>query len=166
MNESIFQLLTDDHVRLDRLLREVAARLPVPGSEAYADFRRGLHRHISVEEEYILPAILRLARRESQVVQRLRLDHRALRALVALPPAEGIVRLIGHNLLVHHAGEEQEGGLYWQAVRAMGTTAEEVLARLRAPFTDGDPPWSPAPEALREAKEAVRLAGYVFPLSS
>ena len=94
----------------------------------------------------------------------MRLDHRALSALVAVPPTEGIIRLIGHILRVHQAVEEQEGGMYRQAVMAMGREAEEVLARLRAPFSDGDPPRGLASEALREARQAVELAGYVFPV--
>jgi hypothetical protein len=79
----IARYLADDHARLEALLTRGAT-----DPAAYADFRRGLLRHIGMEEEEILlPAAQRTRGGEPlPAAARLRLDHGALAALVPTPP--------------------------------------------------------------------------------
>jgi len=56
----VFEYLTWDHRRLDALLGDVRWRLEQQGCAAaaprFADYRRGLERHIEMEEQILLPA--------------------------------------------------------------------------------------------------------------
>jgi hypothetical protein len=79
----------------------------------YGEFRKGLLRHIGVEEKIVLPAIERLqGGRRAAVVDRLRLDHGAMVALMVPQPSPSIIATLRSILQVHNVLEEQEGGLY------------------------------------------------------
>jgi len=107
------QYLSDDHDRLDGLLERAVAKPGVINMEPYADFRKGLLRHIAMEEKIVLPVIAQLqGGRQAAIAERLRLDHGAIVALLVPPPTPSIVLTIRSILEVHNALEEQEGGLY------------------------------------------------------
>jgi hypothetical protein len=54
----LFCFLANDHERLDGLLRRAMAAGAIDRA-AYAEFRAGLLRHISLEEKILLPAAQR-----------------------------------------------------------------------------------------------------------
>src|SRR5262245_30995230 len=75
---AIARLLGDDHARLAGLLARAAA-----DPAAYAAFRRGLLRHIAMEEKILLPTAQRArGGKPLPLAGRLRLDHGALAALL------------------------------------------------------------------------------------
>jgi hypothetical protein len=117
-------LLIADHERLDALLRRAFA---IPGAidrEAYAAFRRGLLRHIGMEEKILLPAAQRARCGEPlPSAARLRLDHGALAALLVPSPTPRIANAIRTILERHNALEEAPDGVY------VGTCSQAVLNR-------------------------------------
>ena len=53
----LYRYLSSDHDRLDALLERAVAKAGVIDMEPYSEFRKGLLRHISMEEKVVLPAI-------------------------------------------------------------------------------------------------------------
>ena len=82
------QLMAAEHANLDRLLAQVSAQEGAASIESYGEFRKGLLRHISIEEKILLPMAERRRGGEPLALAvRLRLDHGALAALMMLPPS-------------------------------------------------------------------------------
>jgi hypothetical protein len=104
----LHQYLTHDHERLDALL---AAAVRGDGSiddAAYAEFRRGLLRHIGIEERILFPLL------RSAVTEQLHRDHATLAALLVPPPTRAEVERIRAILAEHNPLEEGAGGFYEQ----------------------------------------------------
>ena len=111
----IARYLADDHARLDALLTRGAT-----DSAAYADFRRGLLRHIGMEEKILLPAAQRARGGEPlPAAARLRLDHGALAALLVPTPTPAIRAALRGILERHNALEEGPGSSVENAVNAL-----------------------------------------------
>jgi hypothetical protein len=127
------QYLSGDHQRLDALLQRAVVNAGMMDRESYAEFRKGLLRHIAMEEKIVLPTIARLqGGRPAVIAERLRLDHGALVALLVPPPTPTIVLAIRSVLQVHNVLEEQEGGLYQLFERLAGPETERLLVQLKA----------------------------------
>jgi Hemerythrin HHE cation binding domain len=109
----IYQMLAEDHRRLEDLLALAEADPGARGGGAYEEFRSGLLRHMGMEENILIPSAHRARGGERlPMADRIRLDHGALAALLAPPPTPEIIACIkailsGHNLL-----EEGKDGLY------------------------------------------------------
>ncbi len=154
----IARYLADDHARLDALLTRDAT-----DSAAYADFRRGLLRHIGMEEKILLPAAQRARGGEPlPATARLRLDHGALAALLVPTPTPAIRAVLRGILERHNALEEGPDGVYEACERLAGDDSATILASLRAfpevsvnPHVDSD---------LVEGatRRALARAGYAF----
>jgi hypothetical protein len=143
----IERFMAEDHVRLDHVL----AASEGPGArideESYARFRRGLLRHIGMEEKVLLPyARTRRGGEPLAIAARLRQDHGEIaRLLVGSPSPERIAAL--RALLVRHNPlEEGADGLYAVCDALAGDEASSVVAQLRAqpevplaPYYDGPP---------------------------
>lgn len=109
----IYQCLSDDHDRLNGLLQQAVAKPGAIDMKLYAEFRKGLFRHIAMEEKIVVPTIARLqGGRQAAMAERLPLDHGAFVALLVPPPTPSIVLTLRSILEVHNVFEEQEGGLY------------------------------------------------------
>ena len=109
----IYQCLSDDHDRLNGLLQQAVAKPGAIDMKPYAEFRKGLFRHIAMEEKIVVPTIARLqGGRQAAMAERLPLDHGAFVALLVPPPTPSIVLTLRSILEVHNVFEEQEGGLY------------------------------------------------------
>jgi hypothetical protein len=92
MPERLYRFLADDHARLDVLLRRAETSSPDTGRSAYAEFRAGLLRHISMEEKILLPAAQRARGGEPlPLAAKLRLDHSALATLLVPTPTPAII---------------------------------------------------------------------------
>lgn len=100
MADALHEFLTGDHERLDALLEQ-----------DYDGFRRGLLRHISIEERVLFPE-LRRRRGLTELEQQLHRDHAALAALLVPPPTAVEIATIREILAVHNVMEEKVGGLY------------------------------------------------------
>ena len=124
----ISRFLRDDHVRLDALL----ARAPYDPA-AYAGFRKGLLRHIGMEEKVLLPAAQRARGGEPlPAAARLRLDHGALAALLVPTPTPAILRTIHGILALHNPIEEGPDGVYAECDRLLADQGPAILAKLDA----------------------------------
>jgi hypothetical protein len=163
MAGKIYTYLADDHARLDALLERATARPDRIEPAAYAEFRAGLLRHISMEEKILLPAAQR-ARGGTPLpgAAKLRLDHGALAALLVPTPTASIVAAIRAILNEHNVVEEGPGGVYEQCEELAASERDEILETLRnapevkvAPYNDG-------PNVAEAMRRALAKAGYTL----
>lgn len=141
MTRRLHDILGRDHARLDALL---ASALRDDGSvdePSYSEFRRGLLRHIGIEEKVLFRA-LRAAGASTPVEDQLHRDHAALAALLVPPPSRDIVESIRAILVAHNPLEEEPGGMY-DRVQLLADL-DALLERVRAypevpvtPYNDG-----------------------------
>lgn len=157
----ISRFLGDDHRRLDALLARAAAQ---PGSidrAAYDEFRRGLLKHISMEEKILLPAAQRSRGGEPlKLAAKLRLDHGALAALLVPVPTLAIIRAIRGIIEGHNRLEEGPGGVYAICEELAGAEAEALLAQLKAAPDVPASPCTDDPKVLVATRRALARAGY------
>lgn len=125
-------LLCEDHARLDALL---AAATRDPGAfdhGAFEQFRRGLLRHIGIEEKILLPAAKRRRGGEPlPVAARLRVDHGALASLLVPTPDAALACEIRSILVEHDALEEGPGGMYDRCEALAGDELAALIDALR-----------------------------------
>lgn len=157
--ERVTDYLALDHQRLHALL---AAAHAADGfdSAAFAEFRRGLLRHVAIEEKLVLPLLKSDADRELlERVHDLRVDHAALTSLLVATPDRALCREIDGLLRAHDAKEEGLEGVYAACERALSpatsaalTLEARALPEVRvAPHTDN-------PRAPRTASAALAAA--------
>jgi hypothetical protein len=124
----IRRLLGDDHARLDALLARAAG-----DPTAYAEFRRGLLRHIGMEEKILLPAAQHARGGEPlPAAARLRLDHGALAALLVPTPTPAILGALRGILLRHNALEEGPDGVYAACEHLAGDAIAALVSALES----------------------------------
>lgn len=161
MAESIYQYLAADHDRLDGLLDRATTVSGVIDMVSYDAFRGGILRHIAMEERTVFPAIVQFQKgRKAAVVERLRLDHGALAALLTPPPDSAIITTIRSILSVHNALEERDGGAYRLLEQLAGVELERLLKKLRATPEVPLAPYNERPGVLEATRRAVARAGY------
>ena len=120
MAAELHEFLTRDHERLDKLLEE-----------DYGEFRRGLLRHISIEERVLVP-LLRRSRGVTPLEQQLHRDHAALAALLVPPPTAVEIGHIKSILEVHNELEEEMGGLYEIIEELSGDELSVLMERVHS----------------------------------
>ncbi|MEO8218001.1 MAG: hemerythrin domain-containing protein [Acidobacteriota bacterium] len=157
MSETVHDLLSRDHVRLDGLLE--AALRPDGGidAQAYAAFRSGLLRHIGIEER-VLFAELRRQSEFSDLERQLHRDHAAMAALLALAPAKREIELIRQILSDHNPLEEEAEGLYYRVVNLPESNASRLIERIREFPQVPVAPYSDSPALRRSIDQLVQLA--------
>jgi hypothetical protein len=157
----VFRLLADDHERLDALLERATATGDAIAPLEYAEFRRGLLRHIGMEEKILLPAAQRARGGEPlPVAARLRLDHGALAALLVPTPSAGIVAALRAILARHNPLEEGPDGVYATCERLVGDGGPALLAALRAAPEVPVAPHVDGPRVMAATRRALARAGY------
>lgn len=167
MPKALYRYMAEDHERLDTLFQLSIARPEVVDPKSYQEFRRGLLRHISMEEKIVLPAITRWQGGAKPAIwEKLRLDHGALVALLAPVPTPSIMLTIQSILEAHNKLEEEDGGLYESLGEMAGGETEEILSRLKAAPPVAVLPNNDKPEVLDAAKKAVARAGHEFRVAS
>jgi hypothetical protein len=157
----IHRIMAADHARLDDLLMRATADPQRIDATPYNAFRRGLLKHISMEEKILLPAAQRLNHDQPLAgAARLRLDHGAIAALLVPTPTPQIVAALKSILATHNALEEGANGVYETCDRLAASGVEQLIARLQqapevpvAPFNDG-------PKVMPAARRALARAGY------
>jgi hemerythrin HHE cation binding domain-containing protein len=158
----LHERLAEDHARLDRLLKEcLDAATEIPYA-AYEELRRGLLRHIAIEERVLFPE-LRKVEGSAALERQLHRDHAALSALLVPPPTHTEIEQIAAILEMHNVLEERDGGMYELVESAAGADLPALLERV-----DAIPPVRLAPHSdtpllrktieqlLREAEEGRR----------
>jgi hypothetical protein len=131
--ETISEYLEHDHRRLDHLLSCAARHPNTVERGAFAEFRRGLLRHISMEEKILLPAVQALRHGEPlRIAAQLRLQHGAIAALLVPSPRSAVVNALKAVLAKHNAIEEGSDGVYAECDRIVGPELVGLLSRLQA----------------------------------
>jgi hypothetical protein len=158
---AVHRLLADDHGRLERLLDRATAEPDAVAAGDYAEFRKGLLRHIGMEEKILLPAAQR-ARGGTPLPEaaRLRLDHGALAALLVPTPTPAIVAALRTILADHNRLEEGPEGVYTTCERLVGDGAGALLAALRAAPEVPVAAHVDGPHVMAAARRALARAGY------
>lgn len=152
---AIAALLSADHDRLDSLLSQADSN-----TQAYESFRRGLLKHIGMEEMILLPAVKRLRGAPLELAAKIRLDHGALTALMIPSPTPAVLKAVRAILTEHNRLEEQAGGLYEQCEQALGAEAPEVLEALEKAPDIPPAPHVDSERALASVRRALEAAGY------
>lgn len=161
----IYRYLADDHDRLDDALRRATSLAETIEPSAYAEFRVGLLRHISMEEKILLPAARSARSGEAlPMASKLRLDHGALTALLVPTPTPAIISAIRAILDRHNALEEEPGGVYEQCEQLAAAEADEILKRLETAPAVKALPHVDNPFVMEAARRALQRAGYDFSL--
>jgi hypothetical protein len=158
---AITHWLSADHERLDALLRRATARSGEIDPLPYAEFRRGLLRHIGIEEKILLPAVQRARGGEAlAVAERLRLDHGAIAALLVPTPTPVIVATIRAVLQDHNAVEEGADGLYATCDRLLADRAAALVEEMTAYPEPPANPHNDEPMVMPAVRRALERAGY------
>ena len=161
----ITRWLAADHARLDGLLQRAARSLESGAGgidlAPYDEFRRGLLRHIGIEEKLLLP-VARQARggEPLPVADRLRLDHSAITALLVPTPTPAILKTLVAILEKHNDLEEGPDGVYETCDALLGPKAESLVREMEA-FPG--PPVSPNndnPSVMPALRRTLERAGY------
>ncbi len=137
--------MVEDHVELDRLLRESERADGSIDDAIYTRFREGLLRHIGMEEKVLLPdARARRGGEPLPMAAQLRRDHGEVAKLLVRPPTLERFQELRELLGKHNAIEEGPNGLYAICDALAGDEATAVVERLRAqprvplaPYYDG-----------------------------
>ena len=156
--------LVSDHARLHGLL----ARAAVAGQldpAAFADFRRGLLRHIAIEEKLLFPAVRKVRGGASlDRAHGLRIDHAALTSLLVPTPDLALCREILALLSMHDAKEEGAGGVYEECARWLSNDEFVLLAERATSFPEVRVrPYFDGPNVYRTADAALASAQRLRP---
>ncbi|HLI81004.1 MAG TPA: hemerythrin domain-containing protein [Candidatus Binataceae bacterium] len=158
--KSLEQLLTDDHRRLDALLERSGQCDTREELVAYDAFRRGILKHIGIEEKILLTAAARLRGAPLDQAARLRLDHGAIVSLLMPVPTPAILRAIRTVLAAHNPVEEGDGGVYEVCEKLAVSEHDELMAKILAAPEVPTNPNSTTPRIIEAARNALRRAGY------
>jgi hypothetical protein len=158
--ESLREFLTADHRRLDALLELSGAGREAAELAAYDEFRRGILKHIGIEEKILLPAAARLRGTPLPQAARLRLDHGAIVSLLMPIPTPSIVRALRTVLAAHNPIEEGDGGVYDICEKLAAAEHHELLGKIRGAPEVPTHPNATTARIIAAAKHALTRAGY------
>lgn len=156
----ISEFLAKDHDRLDALFSKARADEARIDMAAYESFRRGLLKHVGMEELILIPAARRLSGAAARLAQSARLGHAALTSLLIPMPTAALLSVLHAVLEPHNRMEEEEGGLYDLCESVLGTEAESILARLRAAPDIPPAAHAEGPRVEASIRRALAAAGF------
>jgi hypothetical protein len=157
LRSSLYDYMERDHDRLDRLLASSVRSDGSVDGEIYEEFRRGLLRHIAIEEKVIFPEVRRL-RGESEIERQLHRDHAVLAALLVPPPTGEEIGAIRRLLSPHNDLEEREGGLYDVIEALAGEELAALMERVAAVPQVPTAPHADTPVVRRSIEQLMREA--------
>ncbi|MCO5239428.1 MAG: hemerythrin domain-containing protein [Chitinophagaceae bacterium] len=163
MNKPLYHFFTSDHHRIEALL-DKATEIPGEIQEVYYHrFRTGLLKHIKMEEKILFPAAQKAnGGIPLPLAAKLRLDHGALTALMVVPPAPQVIKVLRHVLEKHDLLEEEPGGMYDVCEKLTGTETRSLLEQLEKVTEVPVHPHNRADFALEAAKRALERAGFDY----
>jgi hypothetical protein len=161
MRGVLYEYLSNDHDRLNALLLRAVETPGIIDMKYYSEFRKGILRHISMEEKIVIPAITRYqGGSKVAIAARLRLDHGAIVSLLVPPPTQSIIFTIRSIFEVHNPLEERKDGLYDLLESLAGSEADKILRELKVAPAVAVLPHNEKPEALETTRIALARAGY------
>ena len=158
--ESLGQFLTEDHRCLDALLEHCGECHTSEELLAYDQFRRGILKHIGIEEKILLTAAARLQGAPLDQAARLRLDHGALVSLLMPVPTPAIIRAIRTVSTAHNPIEEGAGGVYALCEKLAAAEHVALFEKIRSAPEVPTNPNATTPRILDAARHALTRAGY------
>ena len=163
MSNILYQYLANDHDRIDSLFKLAVSKGPEVDTKAYEEFRKGLLRHISIEEKIAFPAVSHLQGGVIHpVIARLRLDHGAIVTLLVPTPCPSVVATLSAILSVHNALEEQANGVYEMLDKLADAEARSLLERFQSAPEVPVLPTKPLAQVIQSVERAVAQAGHKF----
>jgi Hemerythrin HHE cation binding domain len=160
MTGPLYRFFTEDHRRLESLMNRAVADPEKIDEAAYDAFRRGLLRHIGMEEKILLPAAQAVRGGPLPIAAKLRLDHGALAALLVPPPSPPIIAAVRAILADHDRIEESAGGLYDLCEQLLGEEVDALMAKVRSAPNIGAIPYNHDPNVLDGIRRILARAGY------
>jgi hypothetical protein len=154
----IARYLAADHQRLHALLEQAASNGERFDQDAFEEFRRGLLRHIGIEEKILLPEARRRLGRPLAASPILRREHGALAALMVPTPDHALVEEVTQLLVTHNAREEGPDAVYAEVEALVGNDARELLDRIRQAPAVPTAAHNDGRRAVRTAAAALALA--------
>ena len=155
------EYLTRDHRHLEATLSEAIAGENID-RERYDAFRRGLLRHIAIEENIVMPLIRERSENGFFALQQIHLEHGAIAALLVPPPDVELITVLRSLLDKHNLLEETQNTLYDVLDYCARTDRPELLERMEThPETRLNPNIN-NPAGLEPAKRAIQRAGYTW----
>jgi hypothetical protein len=159
----LYRFFVEDHRRLEGLMDRAAADPGKIAAASYEAFRRGLLRHIGMEEKILLPMAQRARGGEPlPIAPKLRLDHAAIAALLVPPPSAPVIAAIRAVLRDHDEIEESPNGLYDLCEQLAGGEIDALMDRIRSAPDVGAMPLNPDPKVLEVVRRNLARAGYNF----
>ncbi len=158
--KSLTEFLTADHQRLDALIERSGSCRSSDELAAYDEFRRGILRHIGIEERVLFTAAQRLRGAPLEQAARLRLDHGAIVSLLMPIPTPAIVRALKTVLAAHNPIEEGADGVYEQCQKLAASELEELARKILAAPEVPTTPNATTPRIIEAARRALIRAGY------
>lgn len=164
---TITEYMVQDHLRLAELLAMSTHNEASFDRESFEEFRRGLLRHIGIEEKLIFrEARLRRKGEPLPLAHRLRIDHAALTSLLVPTPNAALVHEIRRILDVHDVVEEAENGVYAQCEELLGSDSAafvEKAAAFPTPPLNAHFDGTKERRVYRTAAEALAMAERIAP---
>lgn len=161
MEHAISEYLAHDHDRLDQFLQQSLAPDGSIDMESYHQFRQGLLRHIGIEEKILIPALLSGPHDEIKpVIDRIRLDHSAIVALLVPTPSPAIINALRSILTGHNALEEENGGIYERGDLYDQQALQHLAEKMKETAEVRSLPNNPDPKVLEATRRALERAGY------
>lgn len=159
--ETIRSFLERDHKRLDQLLARASRDPENIDMAAFGEFRRGLLKHIGMEEKILLPAVQRLRGGEPlAIAARLRLDHGAIASLLVPTPRGAVLRALKAVLAIHNQVEEGPDGIYAECDRIADADSEALVGRLRAAPEVSAAAYADGPKVESSVRRSLTRAGF------
>lgn len=163
MPDTPSEYLANDHNRLDDLFERATSDMSRVDVSLYDEFRKGLLRHIGLEEKIIFPLIAgRQGSAADGIIARLRRDHSAIVALLVPTPDASVATTLSAILARHNALEEGEGGAYTLLEDLVAEEGRGLLEQLRSAPEVPTHPTRPLAQVIEVTKRAVARSGYEF----
>jgi hypothetical protein len=163
MDNQIYQFFTNDHRRIELLLKKATEDVNNIDMDYYHSFRTGLLKHIKMEEKILFPAAQKAnGGTPLSLASKLRLDHGAITSLMVVPPDPGVIKVLRHVLEKHDILEEQPGGMYDMCESLTTGETQNILDQLSKVTEVPVQQYNKADYALGAAKRALERAGFDF----
>jgi hemerythrin superfamily protein len=163
MNKQLYQFFTKDHRRIEDLLDKATENPDEINLDHYHRFRTGLLTHIKMEEKILFPAAQKAnGNVPLPIYARLKLDHGALTALMAVPPTAGVIKVIRYILDKHDLAEEEPGGMYDLCESLTQNQTRDLLDQLANTTEVPVHPLNSLSSVFEATKRTVARAGYDF----
>lgn len=163
MNKPIHEFFSKDHRRIEILLDQATADPDQIQMDYYHQFRVGILTHIKMEETLLFPAAQKANNGQPlPIAGKLRLDHGAITAMMAVPPTPELIKVIRYILDKHDILEEEPGGMYDICEMLTKDQTDSLLKKLHQTTAVPVHPINTSPSVFAATIRALARAGYDY----